>query len=810
MRIPSGTTDRYIYFVAVDSSDLKTRETALSTFTVYYEIANGTATVMTTPTVTESSSANMPGVYTLLIDEGGMTTLTAGHDTAELCLHITQASMAPVTRVIEIYRAKFTEGQAAVMANSAVDADLERIAGAVVSTSTAQLGVNAVQAGATAWGSGAITAASIATGAIDADAIAADAATEIANAVWDTDATGRQTQGTFGQAIGDPAADTNTIYKAVVTDATGATVGVDVVAVKAQTAAIEVDTAEIGAAGAGLTDINLPNQTMDIVGNITGNLSGSVGSVTGAVGSVTGNVGGNVTGSVGSVATGGITAASIADGAIDAATFAADVDAEVRSYLGLATANLDTQLDDIDAEIASIGTASGAAINTDATTDNSGGGITGVTSGTTIVGTPTNTYTATSSVNGSYHTITHSANAIDIVYQFLIGGGTSPVSVTWTGYLTSGNDTITFSVWNHVGAAWESMATQVGQAGTTNVVKNIPLYARHEGTSAAELGKVYVRLHCTAQSLPVLQTDQLYVSYSVTSRSVGYAQGAVWIDTNTGVAGTESFVNGVADNPVLTLADALTIATDNRLRKFEVGNGSALTLASTTANKVFEGHEWTLALGGQNIASSMFIDASVSGTGTGAAAEFETCEIGAVTLAPCFVHRCALGGTVTIGSAGDYFFYDCHSSVAGTSTPVIDMGAAVGATNISLRRWSGGLTFNNIASGDIISLDAVSGGTVTLNGADGNVQVRGMVNVVDNRTGSFTLGTTNNMDARFDTLDTAITTIDDFLDTEVAAIKAKTDQMTFTVANVVDAHIKYVAGEQVTGSGTAGDPWQPV
>ncbi len=39
---------------------------------------------------------------------------------------------------------------------------------------------------------------------------------------------------------------------------------------------IETDTGEIGTAGAGLTNINLPNQTMDI----TGNLSGSVGSVT--------------------------------------------------------------------------------------------------------------------------------------------------------------------------------------------------------------------------------------------------------------------------------------------------------------------------------------------------------------------------------------------------------------------------------------------------------------------------------------------------------------------------------------------------
>jgi len=61
--------------------------------------------------------------------------------------------------------------------------------------------------------------------------------------------------------------------------------------------------ARIGAAGAGLTNIDLPNQTMDIVGNLTGNLSGSVGSVTGAVGSVTGAVG-SVTGAVGSVTAG--------------------------------------------------------------------------------------------------------------------------------------------------------------------------------------------------------------------------------------------------------------------------------------------------------------------------------------------------------------------------------------------------------------------------------------------------------------------------------------------------------------------------
>lgn len=99
-----------------------------------------------------------------------------------------------------------------------------------------------------------ITAASVATGAIDADALAADAVTEIwagstaptaaaiADAVLDEDMTAHQTQGTLGQAIGDPAADTNTIYKAVVTDAAGANIAADIIAIKAVDDAILVDT----------------------------------------------------------------------------------------------------------------------------------------------------------------------------------------------------------------------------------------------------------------------------------------------------------------------------------------------------------------------------------------------------------------------------------------------------------------------------------------------------------------------------------------------------------------------------------------
>src|SRR3990172_8291518 len=108
MRIPSGKVDQAIYFVAVDATDLKTRETALSSFTVYRS-RNGAAEVAyTTPTVTEIDATNMPGVYALLIDED--TTIASGSDSEEYCVHITHAGMAAVTRTIELYRRDTTTG----------------------------------------------------------------------------------------------------------------------------------------------------------------------------------------------------------------------------------------------------------------------------------------------------------------------------------------------------------------------------------------------------------------------------------------------------------------------------------------------------------------------------------------------------------------------------------------------------------------------------------------------------------------------------------------------------------------------------
>ena len=345
LRIPSGVVDQYAYFVAVDITDLKTRETGLTTFTVYRSRNGGASAVMTTPTINETDTTNMPGVYELLLDED--MTLDAGDHSQAMVFHITQASMAPVTLEIEIFRPDVTAGSTHAVdasGNGAADViewlgtaaatptvagvpevdvthwigtaaatptvagvpevDLTHVAGSTTSVSVlasnvatliADIGgvataaadgdptstdllfayikqlINILvgSAGIVTWPASAApgNAVSIAE-ALRAihDFAAPPTAAAIADAVLDEDMTAHQTLGTLGQAIGDPVADTNTIYKAVVTDATGATVGVDVVAVKADTAAILVDT---GTTLDGRIPAALVGGKMDSVADVT-------------------------------------------------------------------------------------------------------------------------------------------------------------------------------------------------------------------------------------------------------------------------------------------------------------------------------------------------------------------------------------------------------------------------------------------------------------------------------------------------------------------------------------------------------------
>ncbi len=141
MRIPSGVTDQYIYFVAVDSTDYATRETGLSSFTVYRSRNGAAAAAMTTPTINETDSTNMPGVYELLLDED--MTIGSGNDSEEMVFHITATGMAPVTRTIELYRSKITAGNTLdVTATGAAGIDWGNVENASTSVDLSATSIN--------------------------------------------------------------------------------------------------------------------------------------------------------------------------------------------------------------------------------------------------------------------------------------------------------------------------------------------------------------------------------------------------------------------------------------------------------------------------------------------------------------------------------------------------------------------------------------------------------------------------------------------------------------------------------------------
>jgi hypothetical protein len=107
---------------------------------------------------------------------------------------------------------------AAVTQSGVPEVDITHIGGVALSTSTAQLGVNVVNAAGTAWASGAITAASIASDAITAAKVAADVTTEFQSGLATaasiaTEIADALAADTHGEPTGVPAATATLVAK---------------------------------------------------------------------------------------------------------------------------------------------------------------------------------------------------------------------------------------------------------------------------------------------------------------------------------------------------------------------------------------------------------------------------------------------------------------------------------------------------------------------------------------------------------------------------------------------------------------------
>jgi len=167
----------------VDDTDGKTAETGLTISQADCQlIKNGGAAAQKNDATSASHLAG--GHYKVPLNTTDTNTL------GRLRLYVNESGALPVWRDFMVLPANTYDSL--VGGSDYLDVSAVQIAGSAVSTTTAQIGVNVVQAAGTAWGSGAITAGAIATGAIDADALAADAVDEFWDEVLEGTLTGRQ------------------------------------------------------------------------------------------------------------------------------------------------------------------------------------------------------------------------------------------------------------------------------------------------------------------------------------------------------------------------------------------------------------------------------------------------------------------------------------------------------------------------------------------------------------------------------------------------------------------------------------------
>ncbi len=310
--------------------------------------------------------------------------------------------------------------------------------------------------------------------------------------------------------------------------------------------------------------------------------------------------------------------------------------------------------------------------------------------------------------------------------------------------------------------------------------------------------------------------------------SMGYEGGKVFVDTVNGAAGTVSHVNGTAENPSNSIANAKTIADALNMKIFRVLPGSSITLAANYDDYIFDACHAIIALGGQSVNNTVFIGAVITGNddGTnGTHAQYFDCVFASSTLGQFVFTRCYITGTITLAQAGTYFMHQCFSGVSGLGTPVLDFGAALAVSDVSMRDYSGGIHIHNMGNigADTLSLEGFGQLIINANCNPANspvIAIRGLFSpLTDNVAGGFVAGGgTLSQDARYDTgqitasVPTAVENRQemDSNSTELASLITGVPQMKYNGPHGPGVYIDSGAGNTNTVEGTDGTFDNPV
>lgn len=228
---------------------------------------------------------------------------------------------------------------------------------------------------------------------------------------------------------------------------------------------------------------------------------------------------------------------------------------------------------------------------------------------------------------------------------------------------------------------------------------------------------------------------------------VGQYDGAIWLDTIDGVAGIVDYENGTSSNPVDSIEDALTLSASLNIKIINVAPGSSFTPTGNVNGVTIHGEAYDIAFNGKDYSDAHIYGATITGVALAATDNFDLhgCQFGTSVTLPSgtHIHNSGLGGTIVIGDAGEINMDACYSSIAGGSAPIIDFGAALNASSVSCRHYSGGIQVANMGAGTGTYLMSIEGdGKLTIAAscsATSEIHLRGNFNITDNASEAVTL-----------------------------------------------------------------------
>jgi len=186
--------------------------------------------------------------------------------------------------------------------------------------------------------------------------------------------------------------------------------------------------------------------------------------------------------------------------------------------------------------------------------------------------------------------------------------------------------------------------------------------------------------------LRVAQSDVAILSYG----------GAIWVSATTGTAGTVVGLNGTPDNPVLDLADAITLLGSTGLSSLVIASGDHTLVAALNEIEVALHDESSIDFNGNNVGGSAFTGGRITGAGSGAIVCRQTI-LDTISGVRGSFYECGFLTSVALASGATSTFARCHSQTPGAGIPTLNMVGAGRSAN--LPGYSGRLNVSNMSSG---------------------------------------------------------------------------------------------------------------